>query len=226
MDESIKRSTDRSRYYYDLIKETISLLKQYSDVLVMLQIDPDNTKYQQEKETLSREYPPMLRKLMYIDRVHHSISWNHTKNVFDLDRLANAPVALKQGDLVEAEDCYRVLNLDHPKDPVILHNWVLCGGKWSSFSEMKITDYSTQYYISILIGRLIEARQFSPDNYHSFYDFLFELIKLMIGYYENELESKAEEYETVKMRLQEKFDRSLSDFIKTDSELFGGTVSS
>ena len=63
VDESIKRSTDRSRYYYDLIKETISLLKQYSDVLVMLQIDPDNTKYQQEKETLSREFQGETRQL-------------------------------------------------------------------------------------------------------------------------------------------------------------------
>ena len=196
VDECQKRAAYPHGTFYDLIEQLMKLLKEYSDNLVMMQIEPNNPKYQQRNEKLTKLYPTLLRRLMYIDRAHHFASWNHESICFTQERLKNAPEALKRGDFTEAEDCYRILNLDNPKDPLILHQWVLCAGRWSSFSKMKITDFRSRNNFSLLLGRIMEAQELSPDEYHVFYDKLFKLLELINQHFENSLllkESKKEE---------------------------------
>ncbi|SDY03102.1 hypothetical protein SAMN02910264_01276 [Ruminococcaceae bacterium YAD3003] len=187
VDEFHKYVIYPNEHLCNLIDKLMKLLKEYSDILVMMQIEPNNEEYPQKKQVIIKKYPTLLRRLMYIDRVHHGVSFDHTKTCFTIERLKNAPEALKRKDFVEAEDCYRVLNLDHPNDPLILHNWVLCAGKWSSFSEMKIEDFRSRNLFPLLMGRVLEAQELSPDEYHGFYDTLFKLLEFINQYHENEL---------------------------------------
>ena len=187
VEECHKHEKNPYEALYDLIDQLMKVLKEYSDTLIMMQIEPNNPKYLQRKEKLIKLYPTLLRRLMYIDREHHSASLNHEKTGFTHERLQNAPEALKKGDFTEAEDCYRILNLYDPKNPLILHQWVLCAGRWSSFSKMKITDFRSRNNFSLLLGRVMEAQELSPDEYHDFYDALYKLLELINRHFENGL---------------------------------------
>lgn len=195
-DECCKWKTDTTEAYFLLIKKTMELLKKYSDTIVMTRIEPNNAEYQKQLETISKKYHLLLRRLMYSDRVQHEISHDYSKNLFTPERLALAADALRRGDFVEAEDCYGLLVLEHADEPVYFRGWILCAGKWIAFWKMRVTDYRSDRLFVILSQRITEARQLASEEYHEYFDTLFELVVLIGKYHENELlikSSKAEE---------------------------------
>ena len=124
---------------------------------------------------------------MYSDRVQHEISHDYSQNVFTPERLAMAADALKHRDFVEAEDCYGLLVLEHPDEPAYFRGWILCAGKWTAFWKMHVRDYRSDRLFVILSQRITEARQLVPEEYHAYFDKLFELVVLIGKYNENEL---------------------------------------
>lgn len=186
-DECCKGETDTTKAYFTLIKETMELLKKYSDTVVMTRIEPNNEEYRKQLETISKKYPLLLRRLMYSDRVQHEISHDYSQNVFTPERLAMAADALKRRDFVEAEDCYGLLVLEHPDEPAYFRGWILCAGKWTAFWKMHVRDYRSDRLFVILSQRITEARQLVPEEYHAYFDKLFELVVLIGKYNENEL---------------------------------------
>lgn len=186
-DECCKWETDHTHLYFDLLRQTMELLKKYSDTMMMLQTAPDDSTYQKRLETISEQYKLLHRRLMYFDRFHHAVSHDFTQNCFSIERLRSAPEVLSRGDFTEAEECYRILNLDHPNDPVILRGWILCAGHWTAFGEMKVTDYRSDRLFVFLSLRVVEARELAPDEYNSYFDRLYELLRVINRYHENEL---------------------------------------
>lgn len=255
-DECIEHQTDQTKLYISLVKETLNLLKKYSDTLVMTRIEPNNTTFQEKLNTISKRYPHLLSKLG-----RHSVRNELTKNDFTGERLALAPEALSRGDFVEADACYNMLILVHPNDPVILRARILCAGNWTSFLKANVTDYRSDRLFASLSQRVDEALESAPEEYHSYFDMLFKLVSMINNYHENEQrikECKAEEdkinqsipkgalyvnndeftemwtelstnsrkYEGVRTDIRAAFKKLQNDLLKMESELFNDNVSS
>ena len=225
-DECCKWETDLTRLYFALLRETMELLKQYSDTIMMMQIEPDNTKYQEIQKGISEKYPKLLRRFMYFDRMHHQIAHDYTKIVYTRERLEQAFDALKHGDFTEAESCFGIQVLEHPNEPKYLRCWILSAGKWTEFWKMQVTDYRSDRLFVILSQRVTEARELAPEEYNDYFDTLFELIMLIRKYHENELISKTGKYENDRSDIRKEFKDLLDDFLKIDRELFEDNVSS